>query len=133
MQARTPALRFLSDNQADAFVEDHLQAVAVVEALNSAIDADAARKALVGAAAFLVPHMAEEEALDGVFHWLTALAPRLCDEIELLRAEHLAIRAALHAAVAATDADVAELAHALARRLESHETAERAAIEAAIG
>jgi hypothetical protein len=132
MHARTPPPRFLSATQADGFVDDHKRAIAVVGSLRTATDPGTVRAALEDAAAFIEPHMAEEEEADGVFQWLRALEPSLTDEVNRLRAEHDEIRSLLANALQASDSDLAAHAAALATRLEAHEAAERAALQTAM-
>jgi len=132
MQPRLPPDRILQAARADAFIEDHAQALQIVELLKTAATPPAAHEAARRAAGFLGPHIEEEEAVDGVFHWIRALEPGLSDELERLSAEHLEIHQLLAQAVAASPSQVVGLARALATRLELHEAAERAALDRAV-
>ena len=76
MHARTPPRRIQEATRGDGYVEDHAQVSAIVTALRGAPTPAAAREEMRCAAAMLEPHMAEEEAADGVFAWLAALDPK---------------------------------------------------------
>ena len=132
MQARPPPTRILQATGANGFIEDHEQALEILGQLRTAAEAPAALDALQRAAFFLEPHMSEEEAADGVFHWLLALEPGLAAEVDRLVEEHAEIREAMSAALDAPDDEVVALAQAFANLLEAHEAAERAALDRAV-
>jgi hypothetical protein len=117
----------------DVFIEDHDHALKIVIALSAVTTTDQAIAAIGHASTFLAPHMAEEEAVDGVFHWIMALEPGLDAEMRRLPEEHEEIRQEVAAALSAEGADAIASAHALARHLELHEAAERAALQRALG
>lgn len=133
MQARVPPTRVLQAARHEAFIEDHDHALKVVIALSSVTTPDTARAAIAHAATFLAPHMAEEEAVDGVFHWIMALEPGLDAEMKRLTDEHQELRQEMAEAQGAVGAEAVDMAHALARHLELHEAAERAALLRAVG
>lgn len=133
MHARTPPRRIQDATRGDGFVEDHAQVLAIVTALRGAPTPAAAREEMRRAAAMLEPHMAEEEAADGVFAWLAALDPGLQAELARLVAEHDEIREAVLDAMGAAEARIVGAVHALADRLEAHEAAERVALDRAVG
>jgi hypothetical protein len=132
MQPHTPPDRIRQAIAATGYIEDHAQALAVVQALNEAGDAAAALAAGRHAAAFLAAHMAEEEASDGVFHWIVALDGGLAEEVDRLVAQPAEVRAATHALVLAPEAEAVSRARQLADLLEEHEAAERAALDRAV-
>lgn len=132
MQPRTPPTRIQEAASAQGYVEDHARALAIVDRLRAARDPAAAREATRHAAAFLEPHMAEEEAPDGVFPWVCALEPGLSADVGRLMYEHDEIRDALRGIAEAEDADVLSRVASLADRLEAHEAAERVALERAV-
>ena len=132
MQPHLPPTRIQQAARAEVFIDDHAHALEIVTVLAAASVPPAARKALQRAAAFLGPHMDEEEAVDGVFQWINALEPGLAVELERLRTEHREIRSLLALARTAPESDLVGLAQDLAERLEAHEAAERTALERAM-
>jgi len=132
MQPHSPPDRIRQAVAATGYIEDHALALAIVKQLNDAPTAydavEAGRKAL----AFLTVHMAEEEANDGVFHWLVALNSSLEEEVARLVVQHREVREALKALTGAHEGNALELARQLAELLEEHEAAERAALDRAL-
>lgn len=133
MQPRLPPSRLLQGAVMDGQIEDHAHAQEAIAALRGVRDVGGARTVARDASVFLRAHMNEEEHEDGVFPWLVALRPDLGPEIDRLVAEHMEIRAAVAALLAAPDEDVVTAAHSLADQLEEHEAAERVALDRAVG
>lgn len=133
MQPRPPPDRIRQAAVEGGFIEDHVKALAIVEALRAASTGAAAIAAARHASAFLEAHMAEEEEPDGVFDWLGALDASLAGELHTLSGEHVEIRAALATLTGASEGEAIHLARELAVRLELHEAAERRALDKAMG
>lgn len=130
MPGQRPPARILDAAANDGVTSDHARILAVVERLRTAPDGPSSASICKELSAILTVHMAEEEAVDGVFVWLCALQPQVQDAVAGLISDHGLIRteAAALLDVLPTDPGFSSMVRAFADHIQEHERREAAVL-----
>lgn len=136
----TPPRRIVAPEDRAAFGRQHREAAHLSAQLRGATSLREAVLALQAARSELPGHLREEEARDGLFDWLAALAPWRGPDIEELRRQHVELLIDLDEAwddladvdEARTESVLAGLRE-LADRIDAHEVLEMSVLADATG
>jgi bacterioferritin-associated ferredoxin len=118
----------VSGKRQSELLQAHGTIMATVFRIERAKAPGEARSAVLDLARILPGHLAEEERADGLFAWLTVLAPERAEEVERLAKDHDELRRHLAAAKQCGPGELAECARVLVSSIREHEQRESALI-----